>query len=161
MISRIALFSAALLLTGCASVVNDKTHPMKIETRTETGEMVAGADCTLTNDKASSTAKSGETTNVRRSSADLDIICKHPTRSDAIAKAISRVNGGMFGNIILGGGIGAVIDHNTGNAYTYPSWVQLIFGQTLTFDRQNEKEHQPVPPTPAAAASGAEAGKKI
>ena len=160
MTSRIALFSMALLLTGCASVVNDKTHPIKVETKTEAGDLVAGADCTLTNDKASTTVKSGEIANVRRSNADLDITCKHPTRSDAIAKAISRVNGGMFGNIILGGGIGAVIDHNTGQAYTYPSWVQLIFGQTLVFDRQHDnKENQPVPPTPAAA-SGVEMGKK-
>jgi uncharacterized protein YceK len=157
--ARFALFSAAVLLSGCASVVNDKTHPMKIETKTEAGELVTGADCTMTNDKASSTVKSGEIANVRRSNTDLEITCKHPAKSDAIAKAISRVNGGMFGNIILGGGIGAVIDHNTGSAYTYPSWVQLIFGQTLTFDRHNEKENQPVPATPAASSS--EAGKKI
>lgn len=160
MITKLALFSAALLLTGCASVVNDKTHPIKVETKTEAGDLVAGADCTLTNDKASTTVKSGEMANVRRSNADLDITCKHPTRSDAVAKAISRVNGGMFGNIILGGGIGAVIDHNTGQAYTYPSWVQLVFGQTLVFDRQNDKENQPVPPTAAAPAAGVEVAKK-
>ncbi len=27
--------------------------------------------------------------------------------------AISRANGGMFGNILLGGGIGAIIDHGS------------------------------------------------
>jgi uncharacterized protein YceK len=150
----------AILLSGCASVVNDKTHPIKIETKTESGEMVTGADCTLKNDKASSTAKSGDTTNVRRSNADLEVSCKHPANPEATAKAISRVNGGMFGNILLGGGIGAIIDHNTGNAYTYPAWIQLIFGRTLTFDRRNEKENEPVPPTPDVAASAATAEKK-
>ena len=153
-------FSAVLALSGCASVVNDKTHPMKVETKTQAGELVVGADCTLKNDKASSSAKSGETTNVRRSNADLEISCKHPTNPEANAKAVSRVNGGMFGNIILGGGIGAVIDHNTGNAYTYPAWVQLVFGKSLTFDRSNEKENQPVPPSPEAAASAPAADKK-
>jgi uncharacterized protein YceK len=152
--------TAAVLLSGCASVINDKTHPMKIETKTETGELVAGAECTLKNDKATSTAKSGEMTNVRRSNADLEVSCKHPTNPEANAKAISRVNGGMFGNIILGGGIGAIIDHNTGNAYTYPAWIQLIFGKTLTFDRRNEKENEPVPPTPEAAASAPATEKK-
>jgi uncharacterized protein YceK len=152
--------AAAILLSGCASVINDKTHPMKIETKTETGELVAGADCTLKNDKATSSAKSGEITNVRRSNADLEVSCKHPTNPEATAKAISRVNGGMFGNIILGGGIGAIIDHNTGNAYTYPAWIQLIFGKKLTFDRKNEKENEPVPPTPETAASAPATEKK-
>ena len=60
----------------------------------------------------------------------------------------------MFGNIILGGGIGAIVDHNRGTAYTYPTWVQLVFGKTLVFDRTAEKEGQPTPATepPAAAA---------
>lgn len=151
--------SAALLFSGCASVVNDKTHPMKVETKTEAGQMIVGADCTLKNDKANTSTKSGETTNVRRSNADLEISCKHPTNPDATAKAISRVNGGMFGNILLGGGIGAIVDHNTGSAYTYPAWVQLVFGQTLVFDRRDEKDGQPVPPTPQPAASSAAAAK--
>ena len=97
----------------------------------------------LTNDFGTITAKSGETTQVRRSSKDLDIICKHPENPDATARAISRANAGMFGNIILGGGIGAIIDHNKGTAYTYPTWVQLEFGKSLVFDRSNEKDGQP------------------
>ena len=30
-------------------------------------------------------------------------------------------------------------------AYTYPTWLQLVFGQTLVFDRRDEKEGSPVP----------------
>jgi uncharacterized protein YceK len=152
--------SAALLFSGCASVVNDKTHPMKVETKTEAGDLVAGADCSVKNDKASGTFKSGETTNVRRSNSDLEISCTHPTNAEARAKAVSRVNGGMFGNILLGGGIGAIIDHNTGNAYTYPAWVQLVFGKTLAFDRRDEQDNQPVPPSAEPAASAPAAEKK-
>jgi hypothetical protein len=59
------------------------------------------------------------------------------------ARAISRANSGMWGNVILGGGIGAIIDHNKGTAYTYPTWVQLIFGKTMVFDRSAEKEGMP------------------
>jgi hypothetical protein len=73
----------------------------------------------------------------------MDITCKHPTNPDASARAISRANGGMFGNIVLGGAIGAIIDHNKGTAYTYPTWVQLVFGKTLVFDRSIEKEGIP------------------
>jgi len=158
---KAAVVAAVLACSGCASVVNDSTHPIKVETKTQSGELVAGAECKLTNDYGTVSVKSGDTTQVRRSGKDLDVLCKDPKNPDAIARAISRANGGMWGNIILGGGIGAIIDHNKGTAYTYPTWIQLVFGKTLVFDRSVEKEGQPtlgVEPTgssttPVAAAS--------
>lgn len=140
----VVICAVAVLSTGCASVVNDSTHPVRVETRDEAGALVSGAECKLTNDYGSVTLKSGDTTQVRRSSKDLDIVCKDGARTEARGRAISRANGGMWGNIILGGGIGAVIDHNKGTAYTYPTWMQLVFGKVLTFDRTAEKEGQPV-----------------
>ncbi|MBU7574382.1 MAG: hypothetical protein KAF64_13580 [Hydrogenophaga sp.] len=153
---RFCLFAlGALSLTGCASVINDVTHPMKVETKTPEGQVVAGAECKLTNDYGVVQMKSGDTVQVRRSSKDLDIVCKDPSNPEAVAKAVSRANGGMFGNIILGGGIGAIIDHNKGTAYTYPQWVQLVFGRTLMFDRAAEKDGMPTTGTdvPTATAS--------
>lgn len=145
----VAVFGA---MTGCASVVNDSTHPVRVETKTPDGELVAGADCRLTNDYGAISTKSGETIIVRRSGKDMDINCKHPEHSEARGRAISRANAGMFGNIILGGGIGAIIDHNKGTAYTYPTWVQLVFGKTLVFDRTAESEGQPTPGTEPAVS---------
>lgn len=133
-----------LSLTGCASIMNETTHPMKVETLTALGKPVTGADCRFTNDYGSSNGKSGETSQVRRSSKDLDILCKHSDNPDANARAISRANAGMAGNILIGGGIGAIIDHNKGTAYTYPTWVQLVFGKTVVFDRSTERDGQPV-----------------
>ena len=142
---KVASAAAVLLAaTGCATIVNETTQPVRVETRTTSGNTVAGADCQISNDYGTTTAKSGATVNVRRSSKDLDISCKHPENPEAVARAISRANAGMAGNIIFGGGIGAIIDHNKGTAYTYPTWVQLVFGRTLVFDRSDEKEGQPV-----------------
>lgn len=146
---------AVLACSGCASITNDSTHPMKVETKTANGELVAGAECRLSNDYGTVTVRSGDTTQVRRSSKDLDIVCKDPKNPDATARAISRANGGMWGNIVFGGGIGAIIDHNKGTAYTYPTWVQLVFGRTLVFDRTVEKEGQPVTGTEANASASA------
>ena len=144
--------------------MNDSTHPMKVQTKTQAGELVSGAECKLSNDYGTVTVKSGDTTQVRRSGKDLDIVCNDPKNPDANARAISRANGGMWGNIILGGGIGAIVDHNKGTAYTYPTWIQLIFGKTLVFDRTAEKEGQPtvgiepngLATAPAGAASSAQ-----
>lgn len=152
---RLFVLAASVSLFGCASVMNDSTHPMKVETLTADGKAIAGAECKLGNDYGSITVKSGDTAQVRRSSKDMDITCTSNEQPDAKARAISRVNGGMFGNIIFGGGIGAIIDHNKGTAYTYPTWVQLIFGQTRVYDRTDEKEGMPVtgrlPDTQAAS----------
>lgn len=144
MVRWVLAASAVCVMSGCASIVNETTHPLKLETKDAGGRTVSGADCTVSNDYGNTQAKSGSTIQVRRSSKDLDITCKHPSNPDAVARAISRANAGMAGNIIFGGGIGAIIDHNKGTAYTYPTWIQLVFGQTLVFDRSDEKEGQPV-----------------
>jgi hypothetical protein len=150
-----ALLAAAMAasLVGCASITNDSTHPVKLETKTQSGEILAGAECTMTNDYGTFTGKSGTTSPVRRSSKDLDINCKLAGQPDANARAISRANGGMFGNILFGGGIGAIIDHNKGTAYTYPTWMQLIFGKSLGFDRNSEKEGTPAVSTENVATA--------
>jgi uncharacterized protein YceK len=144
MIRVLAAVTVALLASGCASIINDTTHPMKVDTRRADGTFVTGAECQISNDYGAITVKSGATAQVRRSSKDLDILCKDPANPDAVGRAISRANAGLAGNILFGGGIGAIIDHSKGTAYTYPGWVQLVFGKTLVFDRSAEKDGQPV-----------------
>ena len=137
------VFVMVALTTGCASITGDTTHPMRVDTLAA-GKPVRGADCKVTNDYGQVSVKSGDTLQVRRSSKDLDISCTSAEQGEAHGRAISRANAGMAGNILFGGGIGAIIDHNKGTAYTYPSWVQLVFGQELTFDRSDEKDGLPV-----------------
>lgn len=164
MIKNISMLAVVVACTGCASVMNDSMHPVKVETKTQTGQLVTGADCKMTNDYGTFSVKSGDTTQVRRSSKDLDIVCRDPQNPDANARAISRANSGMWGNIIIGGGIGAIIDHNKGTAYTYPTWVQLVFGQTLIFDRTAEKEGQPTigaQPADSTPATNSAAGQVV
>lgn len=141
---RLLAISSLSTCVGCASIVNDSTQPMRLETRTAAGEVVAGAECRVSNDYGSLTVKSGDTAQVRRSGNDMDIRCTSPNQADATGRAISRANAGLAGNILFGGGIGAIIDHNKGTAYTYPTWVQMVFGKSLVFDRSNEKEGLPV-----------------
>src|SRR5205823_5197338 len=130
------------------------SQPIKVETLAADGKAVGDADCTLSNDYGAVIMRSGATAQVHRSSKDLDITCKDPAHPEAVARAISRANAGLAGNIIFGGGIGAIIDHNKGTAYTYPTWMQLQFGKTMVFDRSMEKDGAPVPGTiPTTSAS--------
>lgn len=156
------LFCAAALVclcSGCASVTKGTTHSLRIETETANGQEVSDADCSLTNDQGTIRALSGQSSPVRRSSKDLEIACSSPGLPDATARLVSRANAGLAGNILIGGGIGALVDHNTGAAYTYPSWVRLVFGQFAVFDRRDEREGSvmaapggPIPQTAATVA---------
>jgi hypothetical protein len=140
---RIGFSTAVLLMalcSGCASVTQGTTHTLRIETETAQGKVVDDADCELSNDQGTTTARSGSSTIVRRSSKDLEIRCIKAGLPDASARLISRANAGLAGNILLGGAIGAVLDHNTGAAYTYPTWIKLVFGEHATLDRRDERE---------------------
>lgn len=139
----IAGMVAALFLGGCASITGDTVQSLRIETRQADGTEVKDADCELFNEHGSFRVKSPGNVTVRRSSTDINIVCKKEDLPNAHGRAISRANAGMFGNIIFGGAIGAVIDHSKGTAYTYPQWMQLVFGKVLSFDRHEDQDGQP------------------
>jgi hypothetical protein len=132
-----------ILASGCASITNDSTHPMRFETFDAAGVEVKDMECKAENDYGSQAVKTPGTLQIRRSSKDLQIVCTKPATADAKGTAISRANAGMAGNIIFGGGIGAIIDHNKGTAYTYPQWVRLVVDKLLTFDRKDDKDGAP------------------
>jgi hypothetical protein len=134
---------ACVAMTGCASIVNETTMPVRFETFSAAGVEIKDAECKLENDYGPQNIKTPATVNVRRSSKDLQITCVKAGETDGRGVAISRANGGMAGNILLGGGIGAIIDHNKGTAYSYPEWMQVVMGKLLTFDRRADVEGKP------------------
>jgi hypothetical protein len=134
---------ACVAMTGCASIVNDSTNPVRFETYSASGVEIKDAECKLENDYGQQIVKTPATVNVRRSSKDLQVTCVKAGEADGRGVAISRANAGMAGNIIFGGGIGAIIDHNKGTAYTYPMWMRVVMGKLLTFDRRADVEGQP------------------
>lgn len=138
------------LSSGCASFVNQATHPMRIETALPDGSLRDGAECSLDDGTGSSKAYSGETTQVTRSRLDLDIVCRLPGQPDARGRLISRANVGLAGNFFFGGAVGAAIDLGNASAYTYPTWVRLVFGQSLVFDRRLEEDGKPLMGLPPA-----------
>lgn len=139
-------------VSGCASITGDTVQVIRVETRLADGTEVKDADCELINKKGTYRVKSPGSVTVWRSATDLNISCKKIEQADAKGKAVSSANGGMFGNIILGGVVGAVVDHSRGSGYVYPQWVQLVFGKFLTFERSDEADSQ-VPPVEEAGVT--------
>ncbi|WP_208512797.1 hypothetical protein [Variovorax paradoxus] len=139
-------------MAGCASITHGTEQNVKLETRTEAGEVVTQADCQMSNDKGTASAPSGVETKVRRSGGNLMVRCTHPNHPAAVGQAISRANVGMVGNIMIGGLIGVAVDAGTGGGFSYPSWMQLVFGQERLFDPPRNPGGWPTPaPLPAGA----------
>jgi uncharacterized protein YceK len=144
-VNRYKLILALLittLFTGCASITKDSNQPVKVETYSKNNIMVEGATCTAKNERGEWTAKTPGALVVHRSGQNLLVNCVKEGEASGIATVISRANGGMFGNILFGGGIGAIIDHNKGTAYSYPDWIRVIMGDNLVYDRKNNKDNE-------------------
>ena len=137
----LGLMPALLLLSGCATITKDANQSVQIETYSKDNQPLAGVVCTAQNDYGQWTMTAPGAVNVHRSGQNLLINCEKEGEESGKGTVISRANGSMFGNILFGGGIGAIIDHNKGTAYTYPNWLRIVMGNDLVYDRKNDKEN--------------------
>lgn len=128
----------AIVTSGCASITSSDMQNLALTVKTEKDEPVKDAKCTIKNDKGNWQASSPGFVDVRRSSEDLSVECKKEGMPDGLLRAISRAAGGMFGNIIFGGGIGAIIDHSRGTGYNYPDNLPVVMGKSITVDRSQQ-----------------------
>jgi hypothetical protein len=140
--SLVLALTLQTLLTGCATITKDANQPIKIETYSKNNAAVTGAKCVGKNERGEFATDSTGVMLPRRSSENLYVVCSKDGEEAGIGTLISRVNGNMFGNILFGGGIGAIIDHNKGTAYNYPDWVRVIMGDNLVYDRKNNKDKE-------------------
>lgn len=135
-----AVLAVAAAVSGCSSITQSEMQPLSL-TATYEGKPVE-ADCKINNDKGNWTARTPSNVSVRKSNEDLEVACKKEGMPDGILKAISRAAGSMFGNIIFGGGIGAIIDHNKGTGYDYPNQLPVKMGESVVVDKKNESAQQ-------------------
>jgi hypothetical protein len=136
-LKNIILIFSLVGLVSCASITSDTNQPLSLVTKDLKGDTVEGAQCTLRNDKGAWEAKSPSFVNVSRSFEDLVVECKKPGYQTGSLKAVSRAAGGMWGNIVFGGGVGAIIDHSRGVGYNYPDILPVVMGKTVIMDRSD------------------------
>lgn len=137
------IWAIALMCGGCATITTDAGQSLRVETFTDQGDEIKGAQCRFDNDNGTFYVVTPGAVTVRKSNKDMHVHCTAAGQLDAEAIVISRVAAGMFGNIIFGGGVGALIDHGKGTGYNYPTWLQLVFGRVLVFDRNDYVESKP------------------
>lgn len=141
--------SVMMLATGCATISGSGTsQPISVQTYASDGQDVDGVKCDMTNDEGTWFVVTPGSTTVRRSNKDLQVICKKPGIDLGTANVVSRTKGNMFGNILLGGGIGAIIDHNNGAAYEYPTLIKVFMGRMNQKIEEKPKEDAAKTETP-------------
>ena len=123
------IFSIVMLLalTGCASITGSKLQPLSVQT-IQDGKEVAGVGCTLTNDAGKWFVTTPGSVTVQKSTGDMAVDCtKEELRGHE--NLVSKSNGAVWGNIIAGGGIGYIVDRNTGAGFDYPNNVTVILNR--------------------------------
>lgn len=136
--SIIALLS--VIISGCSTITQSEMQTVSLTAQYK--GVPVEADCRINNDKGSWSTKSPANVAVRKSNEDLEVTCKKEGMPDGLLKAISRAAGSMFGNIIFGGGVGAIIDHSKGTGYDYPNQLPVKMGESVIIDKKNEKTTQ-------------------
>jgi hypothetical protein len=117
-----ACFLAIVMLaSGCATVVKGTSQTLTMTTDPE------GAICTM--------SRNGEvvgvinptpgSVRVDKSSTGIELICKKQGYLDTETKIDSTLQGWTFGNIILGGIIGVIVDAGSGAMHEYRSTIEI------------------------------------
>ena len=136
MTARLALLLGVLALApGCATITGTSNQQLAVAATGSDGKAIEGAKCKLTNDRGNWEATTPSFVDVRRSAEDLNVVCKLSGYADGLVKAISLSSAGIIGNIIIGGGIGAMIDHSKGTGYNYPDQLSVEMGKAIVIDR--------------------------
>lgn len=145
------LLVVPVMASGCATITSNEMQPVSVTTKDDKGQEMERAKCSLRNDKGSWETETPAFVQVRRSSEDLLVECKKEGQPKGSLRAISRSSGGMWGNIIFGGGIGAIIDHNKGTGYNYPNNLPVKMGESIVVDRRESTTTESEPKDKAQA----------
>lgn len=115
------LLMAVMSLGACATIIEGTDQPVGIITTPP------GAECTLTRDSkviAQVSPTPGQVV-VEKSKNDILIDCKKEGYQPVRIVAKSSFNGTTFGNLLLGGVVGVVVDASSGANQEYPESITI------------------------------------
>lgn len=128
----ILVIALSLLTTGCASIVSGTSQPVSVETRSNSGAALSGANCKLSNNKGTWFVTTPGSTTVNRSYEALNVRCEKEGSEPGQSVVNSSTKGMAFGNILFGGPIGVGVDMASGAAYDYPQLITVMMGSSST-----------------------------
>jgi hypothetical protein len=132
--------AAALLalMAGCASLTETTQQNVLVQTVLDHRE-IAGVGCVLYNDVGKWFVTTPARVTLRKSAGPLRVDCQKDGAGWAYEKIDPKVNGNLWGNVVLTAGVGYFIDKNTGAGYDYPATL------TVVMHAAQDKEEGPPP----------------
>jgi len=126
---------------GCATIISGTTQNVTVDTMNAKGARCQGTQ-SLAEDEDPIIHVWLSTPNsivVKKHSSAINIVCKKKGFKDLKKKIDSKTSLGTIGNILLGGGIGILIDSATGANYEYPKTLKLPM-EPIDSASQDEKK---------------------
>lgn len=127
---------AISLLSGCATIVSGTGQSLTVVTE----KSVEDASCELTDKKGGKwyIPHTPGTATVHKGDGPMTVVCKKDGYKTATLMVEESLTGATFGNIILGGGIGILVDAASGAAQQYPDQV-VVWMEPETWESEDAK----------------------
>lgn len=138
-------------LTGCASMSGARTQTIAVQTVQDHKE-VTEAGCILSNGVGRWFITTPGKITISKNIDDLTVECSKEDVGVGSETIASSANGGMWGNVLLGGPIGYVVDRKSGAGYDYPQTI------VVSLKKAEPAELPVVKAEPTAAETQAEDG---
>lgn len=113
-------------ITACASITGGRYQKVNVHSQTPSGVPITGASCALTNDYGTVNVQAPGTAKVHRSSSPLQVNCTKDGSTVAQQVFPSSLRGMVWGNILIGGLVGIIIDFSNGAAHHYANQLQVL-----------------------------------
>lgn len=125
---RLAVLLPLFLLPACATIIKGSTQEVALTSEPP------GAICSVERTGAQIAAVTSTPASVvlKRNSADLTVKCAKPGFDPRAATVHASFNGVTFGNLLLGGLIGIIVDASTGANFSYPEQVNVAMPPVVT-----------------------------
>ena len=115
--------AAALAMTGCASITTGTTDDVLVQT---SGCDEGKIECTLTNKDNNVHVRAGRTATLEKGKKNIIINCESRDGSaEGSAVMRSQYQAMNAGNILIGGGVGIIVDAATGAMWKWPATVTV------------------------------------
>ena len=139
MCSRMLLMILVLIaaaVSGCATIVTGSGQTIAVKTEPE------GADCQFTRDKVliARVNPTPGVMHVGKAAGAIAVHCRYDGYQETVGTVGSEFQAATFGNIILGGIIGVVVDAASGAMSKYPESVTFTL-VPLAFKSATERDH--------------------
>jgi hypothetical protein len=119
-----AVAALGMALSGCATIVDGSHQSVSVSTTP-----MQGAACTLKNTEGTWFLTSPGSVDVHKTKNDLTVTCTKDGFQPGSQVAVSKFGGATFGNLVLGGGVGAIVDAASGANYYYDSPMTIPLGE--------------------------------